>query len=117
MLFRFDIGRLVGLGVRSQRDAVRLREGGHLGDVAVEHLEVEHQRRRVERPPRALLAHQVTVLPDRWFRSRPAKEKKRLLLRLWLTVPQGRPVGAAIHQRAAVYAKVHEHLQAQKALA
>ena len=26
------------------------------------------------------LAHQVTVLPDRWFRSRPAKEKKRLLL-------------------------------------
>ncbi|MDI1347901.1 C1 family peptidase [Aquabacterium sp.] len=26
------------------------------------------------------LSHQVTVLPDRWFRSRPADEKKRLLL-------------------------------------
>lgn len=26
------------------------------------------------------LAHQVTVLPDRWFRARPAKEKKRLLI-------------------------------------
>lgn len=26
------------------------------------------------------LSHQVTVLPDQWFRSRPADEKKRLLL-------------------------------------
>lgn len=26
------------------------------------------------------LAHQVTVLPDRWFRSQPAADKKRLLL-------------------------------------
>ena len=56
-----DVGRLVGLGMRPQLHIVRLGEGRHLGDVAVEHLEIEHQRRRVERAPRALLADQMAV--------------------------------------------------------
>ena len=36
-------------------------ESRHLGDIAAEHVQIEHQRRRVQRTPRALLADQVTV--------------------------------------------------------
>lgn len=42
-------------------------------DGRVSHYLTEDERTRS-------LAHQVTVLPDRWFRSRPKGEKKRLLL-------------------------------------
>ena len=40
---------------------MRLGEGRHLGDVAVEHLEVEHQRGRVQRTARSLLADEMAV--------------------------------------------------------
>src|SRR6185295_13014232 len=53
--------RLVGLGMRPQVHLVRLGEGRHLRNVAVEHLQVEHQRRRVQRAPRSLLADQMAV--------------------------------------------------------
>ena len=56
-----DVGRLVGLGVWPEVDFVRLGEARHLGDVAVEHLEVEHKRWRIQRPPRALLADEMPV--------------------------------------------------------
>ena len=67
-------------------------------------------------PGEMLIWHNFTCMHARTA-FQDSAEKKRLLLRLWLTVPQGRPVGAPIHQRAEVYAKVHAHLQAQKALA
>ena len=56
-----NVGRLVGLGMRPEVHLVRLGEGRHLGDVAVEHLEIEHQRRRVQRAPRTLLADEMAV--------------------------------------------------------
>ena len=46
-----DVGQLVGLGMRPKVHLVRLGEGRHLRDVAVEHLQIEHQRRRVQRAP------------------------------------------------------------------
>ncbi len=51
--------------MRPQLHVVRLGEGRHLRDVAVEHLEIEHQRRRVQRAPRALLADQMAVQSSR----------------------------------------------------
>ena len=48
-------------GMRPQVHLVRLGEGGHLRDVAVEHVEIEHEGRRVQGTARSLLADQVTV--------------------------------------------------------
>jgi hypothetical protein len=47
--------------MRAQVHLVRLGEGRHLGDVAVEHVEIEHQRRRVQRTTRSLLADEMAV--------------------------------------------------------
>src|SRR5690242_17724915 len=47
--------------MRAKLHVVRLGEGRHLRDVAVEHLEVEHQRRGVQRASRALLADEMAV--------------------------------------------------------
>src|SRR5262245_19167089 len=47
--------------MRPELDVVRLRERRHLGDVAVEHFEIEHEGRCVERSARTLLADQVTM--------------------------------------------------------
>ena len=56
-----DVGRFVRLGMRPKLHAMRLRERRHLCDVAVEHVEIEHQRRRVQRAPRPLLADEMSV--------------------------------------------------------
>ena len=56
-----DVGRLVRLGMRPQVHLVRLGEIRHLGDVAIERLDVDHERRRVEAEARALLADEMAV--------------------------------------------------------
>ena len=43
-----DRRRLVGLGMRAHTHAGGVGEAGHLGDVAVEGVEVDHQRRRLD---------------------------------------------------------------------
>ena len=43
-----DLGGLVGLRVRPEPDARRSGDRSHLGDVALERVEVDHQRRRVQ---------------------------------------------------------------------
>jgi hypothetical protein len=47
--------------MRPQFHVMRLRKRRHLRDIAVEHLEVEHQGRRVERAARPLLSDEVPV--------------------------------------------------------
>ena len=44
-----DVRALVGLGVWPQRHAIAGRERRHLGDVALEHVEIDGDERRVER--------------------------------------------------------------------
>ena len=44
-----DARALVRLGVRPQAQAVRAREAGHAFDVALDRVEVDHQRRRLDR--------------------------------------------------------------------
>ena len=56
-----DSRRFVGLGVRPQADIVFAGEGGHGLDVALEDVEVDHQRRCQKGAPRVRLSDQRCI--------------------------------------------------------
>ena len=58
-----DLDRFGALAVRPQIDAGRFGMRGHGGDIGVERVEVEQQRRRIEAGARALLADEFLIRP------------------------------------------------------
>ena len=56
-----DVDTFVGLGMRAQRDAPARRQRRHRRDIAVERLDIEDERGRVEVGARSLSADQMSV--------------------------------------------------------
>ncbi|MSQ50550.1 MAG: hypothetical protein EXR28_01550 [Betaproteobacteria bacterium] len=64
-------------------------------------------------PGEILLWHNFLYLHSRTeFKNSPTQ--KRLLLRLWMDVPDGRPVDPAVHERAAAYKRSYAEKKAKK---